>query len=123
MVTPLAAHLRCMPVEYNSSLKISSLQRCKSLFVAGGTVPKAFLQQMFQPPSWITMVIAATRMHRSLVDFTTGPSNVYDTLFNLILFPLTLTNAFSVHNLLSKTAVSYSRRPSSLLQHRFRWIR
>jgi len=26
------------------------------------------------------MVIAATRMHRSLVDFTTGSSNMYDTL-------------------------------------------
>jgi len=36
---------------------------------------------MFQPPAWITMVIAATRMHRSLVDFTTGSSNIANESF------------------------------------------
>ena len=33
---------------------------------------------MFQPPSWITMSIAATRMHRSLVDYTSGSADMYD---------------------------------------------
>lgn len=42
MVTPLAAHLRWMPVEHNTSLNISSFQRRTSLFVAGATVPKVF---------------------------------------------------------------------------------
>jgi len=36
---------------------------------------------MFQPPAWITMVIAATRMHRSLVDFTTGSSGLANESF------------------------------------------
>jgi len=33
------------------------------------------LDIMFQPPSVVTMTIAATRMHRSLVDFTYGSSD------------------------------------------------
>jgi len=32
--------------------------------------------EMFQVPSWITMSIAATRIHRDLVDFTTGSTDV-----------------------------------------------
>jgi hypothetical protein len=36
-----------------------------------------FSTQMFQQPSFMTMVIAATRMHRSLIDFTS--KEVYDT--------------------------------------------
>jgi hypothetical protein len=34
---------------------------------------------MFQQPSYITMAIAATRMHRSLVNFTSKSNDVYDT--------------------------------------------
>jgi len=37
------------------------------------------LNVMFQPPSWITMVIAATRMHRSLVDFAHESTHVVST--------------------------------------------
>jgi len=37
-----------------------------------------FSIQMFQPPSWITMAIAATRMHRSLVDYASRLTDVYD---------------------------------------------
>jgi len=32
---------------------------------------------MFQPPTWITMTIAATRIHRSLVDFASGSTGVF----------------------------------------------
>jgi len=32
---------------------------------------------MFQPPTWITMSIAATRMHRSLVDFASGSTDIF----------------------------------------------
>ncbi|KAI0284060.1 hypothetical protein BC826DRAFT_170495 [Russula brevipes] len=38
---------------------------------------------MFQVPSLITMTIAATRMHRYLVDFATGPFNAYEILLAL----------------------------------------
>jgi len=34
---------------------------------------------MFQAPALITMAIAGTRMHRSLVDFSSGSSEVYET--------------------------------------------
>jgi len=34
------------------------------------------LNAMFQMPSWITMIIAGTRMHRSLVEFVSGPTQV-----------------------------------------------
>jgi len=34
---------------------------------------------MFQVPSWITMAIAASRIHRALVDFTTSSTEVFDT--------------------------------------------
>jgi hypothetical protein len=37
-----------------------------------------FQRRCFQVPSWITMAIAATRIHRDLVDFTTGFTEVYD---------------------------------------------
>jgi hypothetical protein len=33
---------------------------------------------MFQQPSYITMAIAATRMHRSLIDFTSRPKEGHD---------------------------------------------
>jgi hypothetical protein len=41
--------------------------------------------QMLLPPGMITMVIATTRMHRSLVDFASGSPDLYDTL-NFISF-------------------------------------
>jgi hypothetical protein len=44
-----------------------------------------FSIQMFQPPSWIAMAIAATRMHRSLVDYASRLTDVYDVLFSLAL--------------------------------------
>jgi hypothetical protein len=45
-------------------------------------------------PSQITLIIAATRMHCSLVNFASGSSNVYDTLQFLSFFPL---NRFRAH--------------------------
>jgi hypothetical protein len=35
---------------------------------------------VFEDPSLIVMIIAATRMHRSLVDFASGSTEMYDTL-------------------------------------------
>ena len=42
-----------------------------------------FVTQIITAPGMITMTIAATRMHRSLVDYASGFSDVYDT-FNLL---------------------------------------
>ena len=41
---------------------------------------------MFEAPSVIIMTIAVTRMHRSLVNFTSGQSE-YETLFTSLLLP------------------------------------
>ena len=38
----------------------------------------AYQTQMFQIPALIIMSIAATRMHRSLVDYVSGPTSGYD---------------------------------------------
>jgi len=43
---------------------------------------------LFEVPSQMVIIIAATRMHRSLLDFTSGPSDVYDHLSFLSFFPL-----------------------------------
>ncbi len=53
--------------------------------------------QMFQFPSFITMSIAGTRMHRALADFGSGSSEMYDIL------------AFSKHRLLNYVFVGYLR--------------
>ena len=46
---------------------------------------------MFETPSQIIMLIAATRMHRSLVNFASGSSsNKYVTLHFLRLFSLSV---------------------------------
>jgi hypothetical protein len=41
------------------------------------------LRNMFETPGVIIMTIAATQMHRSLVNFACGSSDVYDTLYLL----------------------------------------
>jgi hypothetical protein len=41
---------------------------------------------MFETPTLITMTIAATRMHRSLVDFASKTSDVYDSPLHLSFF-------------------------------------
>ena len=43
-------------------------------------------RQMFEPPAWIIMAIAATRMHRSLVDLVSSSTNVYAVLYSLTFF-------------------------------------
>ena len=48
--------------------------------IIGGAVPYLCPTQMFQTPMWLTMSIAATRMHRSLVDYTSGSTDMCDTL-------------------------------------------
>jgi hypothetical protein len=42
-----------------------------------------FSTQMFQPPSVIIIAIAATRIHRSLVDFASGSADMYDASFRI----------------------------------------
>jgi len=42
--------------------------------------------QVLENPSLIVMIIAATRMHRSLVDFASGSTEMYDTLHFLSFF-------------------------------------
>jgi len=37
------------------------------------------LNQMLQCISWVTMAIAATRIHRGLIDFTTNSTDIFDT--------------------------------------------
>jgi hypothetical protein len=43
---------------------------------------------MFETPAVIIMTIAATRMHRSLVNFASVSSDVYDALHFLSFYPL-----------------------------------
>lgn len=43
---------------------------------------------MFETPGVIVMTIAATQMHRSLVNFASGSPDVYDTLHLLSIYPL-----------------------------------
>ena len=66
-----------------------------AIFGEGGS---AFLisstSQLFEGSSQIIIIIAATRMHRSLVNFASGSSDVYDTLQFLSLF---LLNRFRAH--------------------------
>ncbi len=44
------------------------------------------MPQVLGNPSLIVMIIAATRMHRSLVDFASGSTEMYDTLHFLSFF-------------------------------------
>lgn len=66
------------------TLNIRAPQHRASLAVNGGVVSYLFSTQMFQPPSYFTVVIAATRIHRSLVDFTRRSTDVYVVLYPLV---------------------------------------
>ncbi len=44
------------------------------------------MPQVLENPSLIVMIIAATRMHRSLVDFASGSTEMYDALHFLSFF-------------------------------------
>ena len=48
-----------------------------------GSFSLLFPFQMFIFPAWITMTIAATRMHRLLVDFAFGSTEMYGVLLFL----------------------------------------
>jgi hypothetical protein len=53
--------------------------------------------QIFQLPAVVTMAVAATRMHRSLVHFVHGPPEAC-VIFNFSASPLTMTKClFRVH--------------------------
>lgn len=75
---------------------IRSVQRRTFLLLSAGIdfqFLNCFTLQMFEIPSVITMVIATTRMHRSLVTFAFRPSDLYDTLFACFLsILLSVTN-------------------------------
>ena len=69
--------------------------------------------QMLLTPGTITMIIAATRMHRYLVDFAFGSPNGYNTLNFLSHFILlSLGIIILVRATLSRWAVSHTRDPS-----------
>jgi hypothetical protein len=64
---------------------------------------------MFQLPAVIIMSIAATRMHRSLTDFVSGTTDMYDIPTFLSSHALTVTKDFAVHPVISKMATTKSR--------------
>jgi hypothetical protein len=72
-----------MIIELISSPIVRAVNRGTFLFLQSGgksLISYAFLQQtqIIVTPGTITMVIAATRMHRSLIDFACGtPDEVY----------------------------------------------
>ncbi len=79
--------------------------------------------QMLLTPGVITMTIASTRMHRSLVDYASGFPDVYDTL-NLLHF-LFCSNAGNIISGLAQGKMlnyqwtaTHSRRPYGPGSHR-----
>jgi hypothetical protein len=77
----VVASLVCQFIEPNSSIIARSPQSCTSMFVtAQGKLLYVSATQLFQLPSGITMSIAATRMYRSLSDFVSSTTEMYDIL-------------------------------------------
>jgi hypothetical protein len=73
--------LVCQFIEPNSSIIARSPQSCTFMFVTGqGNLLYVSATQLFQLPSGITMSIAATRMYRSLSDFVSSTTEMYDIL-------------------------------------------
>jgi hypothetical protein len=68
---------------YDSAL-FRPAQPRTSCFVTAGIIAYTSMQ-LFQMPAVIMMVISATRIHRSLVDFASGPIGVYDVITPFIL--------------------------------------
>jgi hypothetical protein len=62
--------------------------------------------QMILSPGLITMTIAVTRMHRSLVDYASGFPDVYDAS-NLLLPFILLSTGNTVSGLAHKIATNY----------------
>lgn len=79
------SHLSRMPTELFFLINIRPLRRRAFLSVIDATASYPFfiVTQMFQPQSSTAMVIAATRMHRSLVDFNSRSTDVYGVLYSL----------------------------------------
>jgi len=69
--------------------------------------------QIFELPTWITMAIAATRMHRALVDSASSATDVYDILHSL---------AFPANCGRSSFSVPGNRRNSNLPPQEKKWI-
>jgi hypothetical protein len=61
----------------DSALNFRPVQPRTFCFVTTGIIVYTSTQ-LFQMPSVIMMVISATRIHRSLVDFASGSTDVYD---------------------------------------------
>lgn len=91
--------------------------RCTFLLSRWGDTPTICLRlsvtQMLLPLGCITMTIAATRMHRSLVDYASGSPDMYDT-FNFRFFSCFSARemSFLVYSRISNWAVA-SHSPSS----------
>ena len=74
---------------------------------------------MFQVPGGVVMVVAATRMHRSLVDFAYTPSHACVIRY-LFLLPLTIVGAGLAWGRISKQLAEGLPRQSSVPLHHFR---
>ena len=80
--------------ELNSTRNTRSAQLGNDVILIGKQLSLTYVSttQMFQGPAVVTMTIAATRMYRSLVDFTSGPLDVCVILQLLFLSPVSVTN-------------------------------
>jgi hypothetical protein len=67
---------------------IDQLHSVRFVVIGDGSLGFSFVStsQLFEVPSLVVMTIAATRMHRSLVDFASGSTEVYDILHFLSYF-------------------------------------
>jgi hypothetical protein len=73
------------------------------------------LTQIFQFPSFITLSIAATRMHRSLFDFGSGSSQKYDVLTFFVSVTGGLISVFcSIQDTLPTGIAFPKTRPTSM---------
>ena len=71
------------PTELGSVPNIRPVTQRKFIVFGEGKRPVSLFfstLQLFVSPTHIIVTIAATRVHRALVDFTSGSSDVYDTL-------------------------------------------
>jgi hypothetical protein len=110
-------------LDFCSKYQISYTAYVLLFSVKGGSellIPSA--SQLFQGSSQIIMIIATTRMHRSLVNFAAGSSHVYDTFQFLSLIPLSAAGLVLGYMGAPKLAISHPLRPSGRIPHRLHWI-
>ena len=77
--------------------------------------------QIFELPTWITMAIAATRMHRALVDSASSATDVYvyDVLHSLA-FRLIVVDLVLAYPGIDETVISQLKRRSGSMPRQSR---